>query len=67
MIHFHVRWLDKDKIDWARFDSEVDAEKFAQDLVLPDEEYVIERFDENCETCQSARKRQTDQPTNDRH
>jgi hypothetical protein len=59
MIHFHVRWLGKnkkEKIDWARFDSEVDAEKFAQDLVLPDEKYVIERFDENCQTCQSARK-----------
>ena len=45
MIHFHIRWSGKnrkEKIDWQRFDSEVDAERFAEDLVLPEEQYVIE-------------------------
>lgn len=59
MIHFHIRWLRKDKkekIDWARFDSQHEAEKFAEDLVLPEEEFVIEQFEENCEICRSARK-----------
>lgn len=57
MIHFHIRWSCKDqkeRIDWTRFDSEVDAQKAAEDLVLPDEEYVIKQFEESCALCQSA-------------
>ena len=56
-MHFHIQWVGRDKIDWARFDSQQEAEEFAKDIVLPDEKYLIQGFGQHCPTCQATRTR----------
>jgi len=58
MVHYHIRWSNS-QLDWEAFCTQVEAEASALDLVLPDESYIIQEFDETCSEC-SALKGQID-------
>lgn len=49
--HYHIRWLPSGKRDWQRFNSAEEAQKTAEDLVLPEESYVVEPGASDCEAC----------------
>jgi hypothetical protein len=51
-IHYHIRWLASDELDWERHDTRAQAEEAANQLSRPHEQYSVERFEENCVRCQ---------------
>jgi hypothetical protein len=53
MTHFHIRWSNG-KLDWQRFETQVEAESSANDLVLPEESFTLEQFDSECPVASSA-------------
>ena len=54
-LHYHIRWSTS-KLDWEVFNTRGEAENSAKQLVLPNERYSIEQFDNNCPRCSKARK-----------
>lgn len=54
MPHYHIRWSRKKELDWERFDTRLDAQISAAQLVRPDETYTIEEHDEGCARCVAA-------------
>jgi hypothetical protein len=50
MIHYHIRWSNSE-LDWEPFCTQEEAEVSALDLVLLDESYIIQQFDEACSAC----------------
>ena len=46
--HFHIRFGNREKLDWECFEIWEDAQRRAQELVLPDETFVIEAVSEDC-------------------
>jgi hypothetical protein len=58
--HFHIRWLDKEKLDWECFATRDEATERATDLALPGEAFTIEEIHTKCpllEKIASAGKR----------
>ena len=51
MNHYHIRWADS-KLDWQTFQTVEEAHTEAERLKRPDEKYVIEERDGDCERCQ---------------
>jgi hypothetical protein len=49
-IHYHIRWSDL-KFDWEFFYNREEAEVRAAELVLSEETYTIEQFDDGCPIC----------------
>jgi hypothetical protein len=58
-IHYHIRWNEKAKLDWACFATRAEAEKDARRLVLPGETYTIEEHGERCPQCARVSARGT--------
>jgi hypothetical protein len=54
IAHYHIQW-SSESLDWQRFDSCVDADECANELVLSDETYTVEGFGADCPRCRSAR------------
>jgi len=48
--HFHIRWNEKDKLDWECFETREEAEVRARELTGPDETFAIEAVSQNCPT-----------------
>jgi hypothetical protein len=67
-FHYHIRWSSRTALDWECFDTQVQAEARAKELVGPDETYSIEERDETCPRCRAATELKTtygpDQPAN---
>jgi hypothetical protein len=53
--HYHIRWSGTAALDWDRFDTRVEAEASAEQLVRPRETYTIEEFDGTCPRCRTVR------------
>ena len=53
-VHYHIQW-SSERLDWQRFNRCAEAEECAKELVLSDENYTIEKFDENCPRCGATR------------
>jgi hypothetical protein len=49
--HFHIRWSTSEKLDWASFATEEQADRRAKDLVKDGETFIIERRGPSCERC----------------
>ena len=64
MIHYHIRWANS-KFDWEAFPSEEEAKALAELLKHPGENYVIEKLDGNCESCNSLAKAKATIPQGD--
>jgi hypothetical protein len=47
-LHFHIRWLDKDNLDWECFATREEASERATDLALPGEAFTIEEIHTKC-------------------
>ena len=56
MHHYHIRWSDREALDWEAFSSHPDAEASAKELVRPGESYIIEERDGDCPRCGEAKK-----------
>jgi len=54
--HFHIRWASG-ALDWERFDTMLDAEASAQQLVRPGETYTLEEYPDDCSRCGALRAR----------
>ena len=54
MTHYHIRWSSKEVLDWEAFDTRVEVEASAKQLVRPGETYSIEEQDETCPRCRTA-------------
>jgi hypothetical protein len=54
MIHYHIRWSNSE-LDWEPFCTREEAEVSALDLVLLDESYIIQEFDETCSECSALK------------
>lgn len=52
-VHYHIRWLPGDLLDWEPFPSAWAAEHRAKELVALSEMYTIEEFSSTCGRCQS--------------
>ena len=50
-LHYHIRWLPGQKLDWERFETAEAAHQRARELVRPGERYTIESFDADCRAC----------------
>ena len=48
--HYHIRWSNSN-VDWKAFPSSEEAEKLAKQIKRPNESYVIEEQDAECERC----------------
>ena len=48
LTHFHIRWNDKENIDWECFDTHDDAAARALELALPGETFRIEEISAQC-------------------
>jgi hypothetical protein len=53
-MHYHILWSGG-KYDWQGFATEHDAEKLAEEIVLPGEFFTIEKFDSECRVCKANR------------
>jgi hypothetical protein len=53
--HFHIRW-SASKLDWEAFPTQEQAERQAQELKRPHENYTIEQFDGDCPRCGEIRR-----------
>ena len=53
-FHYHIRWSSRTALDWECFDTHVQAEARAKELVRLDETYAIEERDETCPRCRAA-------------
>jgi hypothetical protein len=62
-IHFHIRWIrsSDSSLDWKPFPTEEEAVKLAGQVNRPNENYIIEERDDNCERCEAFRSRLTEQ------
>ena len=47
-IHFHIRWAEKNRLDWECFDSLPDALGRALELAAPHEGFRIEEVSGDC-------------------
>jgi hypothetical protein len=54
-LHYHIRWLPSDLLDWQPFSSSKAAERQAERLAGKDEAYTIERFYAACGRCRSRK------------
>jgi hypothetical protein len=52
--HFHIRWASG-ALDWERFDTTLEAEAGAQQLVRPGETYTLEEYADDCSRCGALR------------
>ena len=52
--HFHIRWFPSDTVDWEPFEATELADERARQLVQTGEEYILEEFTEECESCRFA-------------
>ena len=50
MTHYHIRWANS-KLDWEAFETAQEAKAAAELLRRPNENYVIEELDGNCQRC----------------
>ena len=55
MDHYHIRWANS-KFDWEAFQTEEEARALAELLKRPDEKYVIEKLDGDCQSCDRLSK-----------
>jgi hypothetical protein len=46
--HFHIRWSDKENLDWECFATQDEARERATDLALPGEAFAIEEIHTKC-------------------
>jgi hypothetical protein len=53
--HFHIRWFPSDTIDWEPFETRELADERGRQLVGAGEEFIVQRFTENCESCRSLK------------
>lgn len=56
-IHYHIRWLSDSSLDWKPFRTDEEATKIAERIKKPNEGYVVERRDEECERCKEFKLR----------
>jgi len=56
-IHYHIRWIrsSESSLDWKPFPTEEEAMKAAGQLKRPNEIYIIEKHDNECERCKAFR------------
>ena len=52
MNHYHILWADS-KLDWQAFATASEANAEAERLKRPDEKYVIQERDGDCERCKA--------------
>ena len=50
--HYHIRWSNSN-LDWKPFPTSEEAAKFAKHLKRPNESYLIEERDSDCERCRA--------------
>ena len=65
MIHYHICWANS-KLDWEAFQSEEEAKVTAELLKRPDENYVIEALDGDCQRCNRLAEAKATIPLRDR-
>jgi len=46
--HFHIRWIDKESLDWECFATQHEASERAQELALDGEAFTIEEVQAKC-------------------
>jgi len=46
--HFHIRWSEKNNLDWECFETREEAEARAQELAAPNETFAIEAVSQAC-------------------
>jgi hypothetical protein len=46
--HFHIKWRNKDDLDWQCFESHEEALSRAEELAFSGEDYSIERVCIDC-------------------
>jgi hypothetical protein len=51
IIHFHIHWSKKKRLDWEGFDTRHEATARALELASPDEPFTIEEFSSTCSAC----------------
>ena len=53
-VHFHIRWVASDELDWEPHNTRTAAEETASRLSRHDDEgYTVEQFDDDCTRCAS--------------
>ena len=53
--HFHIKWKEKDRFDWERFETAAEATERAQQIVQPNETFSIEPFsNDDCPFCRDV-------------
>ena len=65
MVHYHIRWANS-KLDWEAFQSEQEAKALAELLKRPDENYVIETLNGDCQSCNRLAQAKATIPLRDR-
>jgi hypothetical protein len=56
-IHYHIRWLSTSPLDWKPFRTRQQAMKVAEQIKKPNENYTIEKRDDDCERCKEFKLR----------
>jgi hypothetical protein len=51
LIHFHIHWSRKERLDWESFDSRHEATVRALEVASPGEIFTIEECTETCTLC----------------
>jgi hypothetical protein len=59
MNHYHIRWSEKDSLDWESFRLRTEADARARQLMRPGESYTIEELDAGCLQCRTRFKSTT--------
>jgi hypothetical protein len=52
--HFHIKWTEKNRFDWQRFDDPSSAAERASELVQPGETFSVEQFSDECTVCRET-------------
>jgi hypothetical protein len=47
-LHFHIRWENRERLDWECFNTYYEAEARGMELAAPDETFTVEELSDDC-------------------